>query len=196
MTLETYDAAVEFCSELPIYSSLEDKATTDGSRLLCEQLRDEVLQFDSYCVHCKMNTPFRSARVTSHRMEWLRITNNKIVEDGIFTLHMHCMRNYYHIYSYVFKVAGDRIFKIGQYPSLEDIARSDMEKYRDVLDAADFSELHRAGGLISHGVGIAAFVYLRRIFERLIYRHHDAASPACRQRRDLWHLEQRHPRAR
>jgi hypothetical protein len=67
------------------------------------------------------------------------------------------------------------LLKVGQFPSLEDIGASDIQKFRPVLDPADFAELHRAGGLASHGIGIGAFVYLRRTFERLIERHRDEA---------------------
>ena len=58
--------------------------------------------------------------------------------------------------------------KIGQYPSLADLAVPDLQKYRSVLGDEGFRELTRAVGLASHGVGIGAFVYLRRIFEALI----------------------------
>ena len=58
--------------------------------------------------------------------------------------------------------------KIGQYPSLADIANDESRQYRKVLSTADANELHKAIGLAAHGVGIGAFVYLRRVFERLI----------------------------
>jgi len=57
-------------------------------------------------------------------------------------------------------------------PSLEDISGADLEKYRKVLAKQHFSDLRRAGGLASHGIGIGAFVYLRRIFEKLIFDHY------------------------
>ena len=39
-----------------------------------------------------------------------------------------------------------------------------------MLDREDRAELHRAIGLAAHGVGVGSFVYLRRVFERLILR--------------------------
>jgi len=60
---------------------------------------------------------------------------------------------------------------------MEDIAYADIEKYRSILGKQYFSELHRAGGLASHGIGIGAFVYLRRIFERLIFQHREEYDP-------------------
>ena len=58
--------------------------------------------------------------------------------------------------------------KIGQYPSLADIANDESRTYRSVLDETDGAELHRVIGLAAHGVGVGSFVYLRRILERLI----------------------------
>ncbi len=165
-------AAISLCVDLPIYAKIEDKLE-GNKRALRDFLCGEHIQFDSYCIHCKMITPFKSIRASDHSDNWLRATNSKVLEDGIFTLHMHCMRVHFHIYSYIFKQAVDTIFKIGQFPSLEDIAYSDVQRFRSVLEPKYFSELHRAGGLMSHNVGIGAFVYLRRIFERLIFRHHE-----------------------
>ena len=42
--------------------------------------------------------------------------------------------------------------------------------YGELLDDIDRAELHRAIGLAAHGVGIGSFVYIRRIFERLIHK--------------------------
>ena len=37
------------------------------------------------------------------------------------------------------------------------------------MDERDGKEFHRAIGLAAHGVGVGSFVYLRRVFERLIH---------------------------
>jgi hypothetical protein len=63
------------------------------------------------------------------------------------------------------------LVKIGQRPSLEDIVGGDLVKYKTILDSEDFRELERATGLASQGIGIGSFVYLRRIFERLVEKH-------------------------
>lgn len=51
---------------------------------------------------------------------------------------------------------------------MADISEAELLPYRTVLTTEDFRELARAVGLASHGIGIGSFVYLRRIFERLI----------------------------
>jgi hypothetical protein len=56
---------------------------------------------------------------------------------------------------------------------LEDIVGGDIKKFANVLPKKELQELKRATGLASHGIGIGAFVYLRRIFEGLIKRHYN-----------------------
>ena len=51
---------------------------------------------------------------------------------------------------------------------MADIANDESKTYRSVLTQEDSSEFHKAIGLAAHGVGIGSFVYLRRIFERLV----------------------------
>ncbi|WP_166433994.1 hypothetical protein [Roseovarius spongiae] len=58
--------------------------------------------------------------------------------------------------------------KIGQHPSLADIANDEVAQYRKTMAKLDAQEFHKAIGLAAHGVGVGSFVYLRRVFERLI----------------------------
>jgi hypothetical protein len=60
--------------------------------------------------------------------------------------------------------------KIGQYPSFADIAVDESKEYSKLLSKEDTAEFHKAVGLAAHGVGIGSYVYLRRIFERLIWK--------------------------
>jgi hypothetical protein len=45
-----------------------------------------------------------------------------------------------------------------------------QRKYENVLDEKYLKEFKRAIGLASHGIGVGSFVYLRRIFEKLIFQ--------------------------
>ena len=169
--MEAQDWAVKICLSLPIYSSVEDKADKNFNHNLHQNLSGGDFGFDCYCIHCKRITPFKVIR-DRHHSKLNSAEEIGLLEDGVFTLHAHCQRFTSHIYSYIFRFKDDIVIKIGQYPSLEDIATSDLARFRPVLEKEDFSELHRAGGLASHGIGIGSFVYLRRIFERLINRHY------------------------
>ena len=167
-----YVAAISLCVDLPIYAKIEDKLE-GNKRALRDFLCGEHIQFDNTAFIRKMITPFKSIRASDHSDNWLRATNSKVLEDGIYLPFICIACAYFHIYSYIFKQAVDTIFKIGQFPSLEQIAYLYVQRFRSVLEPKYFSELHRAGGLMSYNVGIGAFVYLRCIFERLIFRHHE-----------------------
>ena len=57
---------------------------------------------------------------------------------------------------------------------MADIAIDEMrQKYRLVLRGDNWAELYKAVGLAAHGEGIGSFVYLRRVFERLIRSRFD-----------------------
>jgi len=89
-----------------------------------------------------------------------------------FNFLLSCAYNPKHIISANFIYIEDKLIKTGQYPSIADTTLPDYKKYRAVLDNEKHRELTRGIGLITHGVGIGAFVYLRRIFEHLIEEAH------------------------
>ena len=62
------------------------------------------------------------------------------------------------------------VSKIGQYPSLADIQFTELgKKYNKVLPKEDLKNFKKAIGFHSHWGGAWSFVYLRRIFENLIF---------------------------
>ena len=68
------------------------------------------------------------------------------------------------------RLLAGQIEKIGQTPSHAGIAIGDLGRFKNVLKGNDRSEFIRANGLAANGVYIGAFVYLRRVFERLVAR--------------------------
>lgn len=86
-----------------------------------------------------------------------------------------CSRDSGHHLFFETKVLPTSFQKVGQYPSLADLHLGDLQKYRKVL-SDDYSELARGIGLFAHGIGIGAFIYLRRVFERLIENAHVVAA--------------------
>lgn len=60
------------------------------------------------------------------------------------------------------------IEKVGQYPSVADIHIGQVKQYDKVLEKPILREFTKAIGLAANGVGIGSYVYLRRIFEKLI----------------------------
>lgn len=168
--------AAKLCLELPLYTEIE---TTD--RILIRRLKTGLVQFDTYCVGCDQRSTFKTERapenVASTKSIGVRRPGDIDVTlmPGFFEVQLFCARNRLHSYKYAFRYWNGKLSKYGQLPSLEDIAGGDIQKFRHVLPNGYFSELKRATGLASHGIGIGSFVYLRRIFERLIADHRDAS---------------------
>lgn len=74
-----------------------------------------------------------------------------------------------------FDGADHSMQKVGQYPSIADIHIAQIKQYNKVLPKEDLKEFTRAIGLAANGVGIGSFVYLRRIFEKLIFEAYNTA---------------------
>lgn len=70
-----------------------------------------------------------------------------------------------HYYTILFK--GDSIIKIGQYPSYTTTEVQNVRKYKNLISKY-YPELTRSVNAYSQRMGVAAFVYLRRILEHLI----------------------------
>ncbi len=126
---------------------------------------------DGFCPYCHQSTPFfilgaNRSDVGTRTVEGLNDMR------FIHSTELKCTRRNHAIHIYLY-VKGLTIQKIGQYPSLADIANDESKTYKSVLEEQDSRELHKAIGLAAHGVGIGSFVYFRRIFERLIRRRFD-----------------------
>lgn len=62
------------------------------------------------------------------------------------------------------------LMKVGQYPSIADFHIYELKRYNKVLTKEELREFSKGIGLAANGVGIGSFVYLRRIFESLIWK--------------------------
>lgn len=80
-----------------------------------------------------------------------------------------CSRNSLHKIIYYIKVEGGSISKIGQHPSLAEIAEKDIKQYRKIL-GEHYNDYSKAIGLYAHGIGVGSFVYLRRIIENFLMK--------------------------
>jgi hypothetical protein len=64
--------------------------------------------------------------------------------------------------------------KIGQYPSLVDFSIENYKKYEPILTKINaFKDYKKSIELATHGYGIGAYTYMRRILEKLIYFTYD-----------------------
>ena len=102
-----------------------------------------------------------------------RVWNGSSHTDvGFYLITLKCKRKDNDILRFVvfFNKIEKVAMKIGQYPSLADMQFAEIgKKYDKVLPAEDLKNLKKAIGLASHGAGAGSFVYIRRIFENLIF---------------------------
>ena len=170
----------EFCLRTPLYHTYLFDNEKENPFFSLEHYEDTL---DMHCPECGKHSVFRIAR----KAEYGR---NSYFSNYVFSLPFMCSRENAHRAMFVFLAHKGVLQKIGQSPSLADLAIPDLKKYRPVLGDERFRELSRGIGLATHGVGIGAFVYLRRIFEALIELAHDSA------KLDAGWLEEDYVRAR
>ncbi|MFA5938875.1 MAG: hypothetical protein WC809_05930 [Sinimarinibacterium sp.] len=158
-------SAKEFCLSVPLYERFQYDDEKQNGFFSLEQF-DGTLDF--YCPDCTQHSVFSVQKNNFHQQSHYR--------NYVFSLLFQCSRNKTHRALFVFRAHEGTLQKIGQIPSLADLALPDLRRYRKALGDERFKELTRAIGLTTHGVGVGAFVYLRRIFESLIEEAHaDAA---------------------
>lgn len=96
-------------------------------------------------------------------------TDDSLEDDTrLMVFKFFCAMDNTHHLDYVVLTYGNMIKKIGQYPSVADLSFPELKEYRKVMTKEDEKELKRAIGLFASGIGVGSFVYLRRIFERII----------------------------
>ncbi|TVV74692.1 hypothetical protein [Sphingomonas solaris] len=163
--LDKLPTIASLCLARPLYDAVE----TD-SRVYLRMLRGEPVQFDAFCTGCGTTSIFKD-QLSRGGGAGSSQANDWMLQPGQFNIIVFCQRAG-HKYTFCFDYRDSKLLKFGQMPSLEDVAGQDIRKYAPLLRDGYFGELKRATGLASHGIGIGSFVYLRRIFEKLISDHH------------------------
>lgn len=184
------------CLEYTLYAGVQLNPERDAEFLYSLKFKEQ--QFDAHCVYCGKGSTFRTFpdRMPGDvaELQKFAVTNRPSkdalrrlkLEGGQFALHLLCARRPEHLYSYFFAYDETQgiLTKLGQTPSLEDVAGADIERYRKIL-GPEFAELRRATGLFAHGIGIGSFVYLRRIFEALVEKARIASDPTGEREAEL-----------
>ncbi len=157
----------EFFFRTPLYESYEPDCDIQNLALSVEI---EPVTLDGHCPYCSQPSVFRwggffwEPKLQSRKSFW------EAVHEGTANLEIAitCQRDETHVLKFWLNCGNHKWTKVGQDPSLANIANDASKAYRSVLSTEDSRELYKAIGLAAHGVGIGSFVYLRRIFERLI----------------------------
>jgi hypothetical protein len=145
---------------------------------------NSVTNIDSYCTTCHDGSVFHLAKTntwdsravyaaqphgfcrpvtsSSERQQ----TFDSLLNQS-YSIDFRCTRNNSHFILFALLVTNNSIQKIGQFPSIADLLLDSQKQYRTILKN-HIIEYNMAIKLHAHGIGIGAFVYLRRIFENLI----------------------------
>jgi hypothetical protein len=128
-----------------------------------------------YCIACKAERPFHDSIPIKEKIYPVDEKGHNPV-TGVYTYDYACTGCGASFMCWVFiHFEANSIQKVGQRPSVADLYSGDLSKYRKIL-GNKYVEFNRAVGLNAHGVGIGAFVYLRRIFEDLVTEAYAVAS--------------------
>jgi hypothetical protein len=161
-----------FAIETPLYETFSLQELIDSNDInatydYLNALKNPNHPIDLYCVECQRESTFRRSNnfILEHNGQMYLGSG----DNEIFMVELSCTRNASHLLFFVFRILNYTISKIGQHHSIADINIEFIKKYKKVLGNEKFREFSKAIGLVTHGVGIGSFVYLRRIFEGLIF---------------------------
>lgn len=164
----------------PLYHS-ENYEFEDSRDVGFSSLRKNLLAvifpeitIDVYCPNCERETVF----VPKHRdIDWINEKDELIIRNGVSYTAFECgRRECRNGLFFVFLLHKGVLTKIGQYPSVADLVKPRIQRYRKVLTAEQLADWGRAVGLRAHGVGAGSYVYLRRIVEQLVEEARFAAA--------------------
>lgn len=151
------ESRVFSCEAIPYYWYDEH-----NERILSRYLEEEIISWQSIQ---NIKNPHYSDD-TEKPWTW---TKNSLKDDTrIMVFKFFCAMDNTHHLDYIVLTDGNKMKKIGQYPSVADLSFPELKEYRKVMTKEDEKELKRAIGLFASGIGVGSFVYLRRIFERII----------------------------
>jgi len=106
---------------------------------------------------------------TTYKITYKYLGNDRPYLNNISCFELNCKRKSDDKLIFFAYEDDECIIKIGQIPSLTDLQFGELgKKYDKQLGREDLKLYKKAIGLAAHGVGAGSFVYLRRIFEKLI----------------------------
>ncbi len=150
------------CAETRVFSSEAIKMYRDEGDIMEFSLEEQVVSYQSEIkkpIPHFVDAPERS-------WQW----NNAFFANDVrvMVFQFKCAMDELHRIDYIVLTEGNRMKKIGQYPSVADLSFPELKNYQKVMSKDDVKELKRAIGLHANGIGVGSYVYLRRIFERIL----------------------------
>ena len=165
----------KYLIEKPLYEYFTAEVFTEIHFLFSGEFKIEGI-----CPNCHKDRVFTRISKTDHFLERdaYELRRNQMTMAGVSfdkecgfdfrTIEFVCSKNSEHRLIFTIRLTGNMIQKVGQFPPIVTMFKDETNSFRKSMNDQDKLEYARAIGLASHGVGIGSFVYLRRIFERLI----------------------------
>jgi hypothetical protein len=168
--LDYFPKPQEFLIDIPIYKGVDVKLY---SYEYSHKIEYPDAAIDAFCIECGLSSVFNADNPPITNRNFDRYKEN-FEKDKDFDVILRCSRNSNHEMRFYFAQRNGILMKVGQLPSIADLLEHRVGKYRNIL-GDKYIELTRAIGLASHGIGIGSYVYLRRVFERLIEEAYERA---------------------
>ena len=137
-----------------------------NNREICKSL-------DLHCPKCKADKTF--VRREEHGSRWLgefktyATGNVQHICPSLIYLLYRCPTCNNNLYFALLK-NDNEVIKLAQYPSLYDVSRDELKQYKknDLVDEESFNQIYKADTCASSGYFVAAYTYMRRVYETLM----------------------------
>lgn len=153
--------------EMGVYSKIDEIDATNKYLFAKEVLFNAL---DLYCPSCKENKTFVfKTRSDSQLLGFFQLTTSSPITNRLQNLTYTCPTCGQVLY-FSFHFFKDTVMKIAQIPSLYDVSRDELKKYQknNIIDKDSFAEIYKADICASESYYVAAYTYMRRVFENLI----------------------------
>lgn len=149
----------KFFFELPLYTPVN--------------ISDLEEEFD-YFFHGDVDAYNPSGFDTTYNISRWSLGSARSSYNGYHGVVLSCKRKANTLEFFLYKTE-ETVTKVGQFLSLADLQYAEIgKKYDKVLSEQDLHDLKKAIGLMAHGAGAGSLVYLRRIFENIIWNTYKA----------------------
>lgn len=153
-------------TEQGVYSSIKCTTAIEGYKMF----KTYPHTLDMFCPNCKTDkTLVFSTRIYNTALGTFAVNGGNGYEERIQGVAYSCP-TCQNSFAFLFFIADDEIIKIGQYPSLYNISRDEFKKYQKntLIGKEEFDEFHKAEICASESYYIAAYTYMRRIYETML----------------------------
>lgn len=181
-SVNAYKFLQNFILSEPLYKTVEFDAKWYSSFACFSRMI-----YHDYCDHCSENSVFEWNNDSYiHEMfcklaEYSKDSQNPIFRgitepyrnQPVFIDYLFFCTGCKRIHYYTLMFKGNTVTKIGQYPSLASKEELEIQKYKSLkVIKKYYIELVRSINAYSQHMGIASFVYLRRIYEHMVEKEY------------------------